>query len=273
MKLRAHAVEKPWGREDLPGAFPRAAGRTGEIWFEPGDGSAPPLLVKYIFTSERLSVQVHPDDLEAEARGAASGKSECWYIVAAEPGATLGLGLRGIADAEALRRAAVDGSVVEAMEWIPVRAGDFFYVPAGTVHAIGAGISLVEVQQNRGVTYRLFDYGRPRELHLDDAIAVARLEPYDSGLARMGNEAGILIDGPHFTVAHVRLGEMCPESLGGRDRWIVPLAGNVGAAGTGDCLFLAAGETLQSSPDADYLVAAAPGDQCPSDSAQAAAAP
>ena len=87
MKLTAHAVEKPWGREDLPPAFPRApGGRTGEIWFEPEDGADLPLLVKYIFTSERLSVQVHPDDDQARARGVASGKSECWYIVAAEPG-------------------------------------------------------------------------------------------------------------------------------------------------------------------------------------------
>jgi mannose-6-phosphate isomerase len=249
MKLRAHAVEKPWGREDLPSAFPRVAGRTGEIWFEPEDGADLPLLVKYIFTSERLSVQVHPDDAQARARGVASGKSECWYIVAAEPGATLGLGLRGIADAESLRSAALDGSVVEAMEWKPVRAGDFFYVPAGTVHAIGPGISLVEVQQNGGVTYRLYDYGRPRELHLDEAVAVARLEPYPQALMREGAEPGVLVDGPHFTVVHAKGGFV----LLGRDRWVVPLSG----CGAGECLFLRAGEGFEADPDADYLVAAA----------------
>ena len=256
MKLKAHVVEKPWGREELPAAFPRAAGgRTGEIWFEPEDGADLPLLVKYLFTSERLSVQVHPDDRQARERGAGSGKSECWYIIDAEPGATLGLGVNGIADRDALRAAALDGSIVEAMAWKPVKSGDFFYVPAGTVHAIGGGISLIEVQQNKGVTYRLFDYGRPRELHLEDAVAVARLEPYPEALMRDGSGAGVLVDGPHFTVAHCR-GDA--ERLAGRDRWVVPLAGEVNGAGAGECLFLKAGEGLKASADADYLVAAAP---------------
>jgi mannose-6-phosphate isomerase len=258
MLLTAHAVEKPWGREDIPEAFPRAAaGKTGEIWFEPEDGRDLPLLVKHIFTSERLSVQVHPDDGQAQARGIASGKSECWYITEAEPGATLGLGLSGIDDAEALRRAALDGSIVDAMEWKPVRPGDFVYVPAGTIHAIGAGISLIEVQQNRGVTYRLYDYGRPRELHLDDAVAVARREPYPPEQIRSGREAGVLIDGPHFTVAHSKAGAEFAERFSGRDLWIIPLSGEVDGAGAGDCLFLQAGRAFTASADADFLIAAA----------------
>jgi mannose-6-phosphate isomerase len=257
MKLVAHAVEKPWGRADLPAAFPRAPdGKTGEIWFEPEDGTDLPLLVKYIFTSERLSVQVHPDDVQARARGVASGKSECWYIVAAEPGATLGLGLTGIRDADGLRQGAKDGSIVEAMEWKPVKAGDFFYVPAGTIHAIGAGISLVEVQQNKGVTYRLYDYGRPRELHLEDAVAVARLGAYSTGWMRSGGETGTLIDGPHFTVAHAK-GGTGVDALTGRDRWVVPLGGRVDDAGPGECLFVPADAHFEASTDADYLIAAA----------------
>jgi mannose-6-phosphate isomerase len=255
MKLKAHAVEKPWGREDLPAAFPRVAeGRTGEIWFEPKDGGDLPLLVKYIFTSERLSVQVHPDDAQARERGVDSGKTECWYIVDAEPGATLGLGVRGISTGEALRAAALDGSIVEAMEWKPVKAGDFFYVPAGTVHAIGGGISLIEVQQNKGVTYRLYDYGRPRELHLEDGVAVALLEPYASDLIRDGSRDGVLVDGPHFTVVHVK--DAAPDTLAGRDRWVVPLAGTVNGAGAGECLFLKAGEPIKASAEAEFLVAA-----------------
>ncbi|MDB5719710.1 MAG: hypothetical protein JWP15_328 [Alphaproteobacteria bacterium] len=256
MKLQAHAVEKPWGREDLPPPFPRAAGgKTGEIWFEPDNGADLPLLIKYIFTSERLSVQVHPDDSEAAARVIASGKTECWYIVAAEPGATLGLGVRAGTDASALRRSALDGSIVDLMEWKPVAPGDFFYVPAGTVHAIGAGISLVEIQQNQGVTYRLYDYGRPRELHLDDAVAVAELEPYAADLARDGRHAGLLVDGPHFTVVHVIGGEGAASALAGRDRWIVPLAGEVNGAGVGECLFLRGDERGEASAGADFLVA------------------
>src|SRR3954469_1829339 len=110
MKLRARQVEKPWGREALPPPFGDTGGRRiGEIWFEgPGDL---PLLAKYIFTSEALSVQVHPDDDAARARGLRSGKSECWYIIDAEPGATLGLGLTRDVSKEELRAAALDGSI------------------------------------------------------------------------------------------------------------------------------------------------------------------
>jgi mannose-6-phosphate isomerase len=252
MKLVAHAVAKPWGRDDLPAQFPRAPeGKTGEIWFEPGDGGDLPLLVKYIFTSERLSVQVHPDDRQAHARGVDSGKSECWYILSAEPGAALGLGVRGIEDAAALRRAAVDGSIVDALDWFAVKAGDFFYVPAGTVHAIGGGIALVEVQQNKGVTYRLYDYGRPRELHLDDAVAVARLEAFPETQRKRSAATGLLVDGPHFVVA--KGGDS--EALAGRDRWVVPLVGTVDGEGAGSCLFFKAGERFKASDDADYLVA------------------
>src|SRR5690348_12309480 len=108
MKLDRRYVEKPWGRTQLPAIFDSPAGkRIGEIWFTgPGDQ---PLLVKYLFTSERLSVQVHPNDEQARARGLERGKSECWYILEAEPGATLGLGLKRDASAEELRAAALDG--------------------------------------------------------------------------------------------------------------------------------------------------------------------
>src|SRR5205823_13170573 len=109
---------------------------------------------------------------QARARGLPRGKSECWYILEAEPGAVLGLGLTREAAADELRAAALDGSIEELISWRPVRAGDFISVPPGTIHAIGAGISLLEIQQNADVTYRLYDYGRPRELHLDDGIAV-----------------------------------------------------------------------------------------------------
>ncbi|MDB5669417.1 MAG: hypothetical protein JWO25_376, partial [Alphaproteobacteria bacterium] len=187
--------------------------------------------------------------------GIASGKTECWYIVAAEPGATLGLGVRAGTDASALRRSALDGSIVDLMEWKPVAPGDFFYVPAGTVHAIGAGISLVEIQQNQGVTYRLYDYGRPRELHLDDGVAVAKLEPYAADLARDGRHAGLLVDGPHFTVVRVIGGEGAASALAGRDRWIVPLTGEVNGGGVGECLFLRWDERGDASADADFLVA------------------
>ena len=156
MKLHTHKVEKPWGRTTLPALFGTTEGRRiGEIWFEAAGEPDLPLLVKYIFTSEKLSIQVHPDDAQAQARGLAQGKSECWYILDAEPGATLGLGFGTALSPAALRAAALHGSIEDLMEWKAVAPGDFFLVPAGTVHAIGAGIALLEFQQNADVTYRL----------------------------------------------------------------------------------------------------------------------
>ena len=204
--LPTRPVEKPWGRESLPPPFVAPAGeKIGEIWFEPPP-ELPSLLVKYIFTSEKLSVQVHPDDDQARAMGhGANGKEECWLVIDAEPGATLGIGFREPIDAEAMRAAALDGSIEELLVWHPVRAGDFFYIPANTVHAIGAGVSLIEVQQNADITFRLYDYGRPRELHLDEAIAVASGEVHDPQLRRHVPERGTveLADGRYFRLHRV----------------------------------------------------------------------
>lgn len=196
-------VERPWGRERLPAPFAMPVeGKIGELWFEP-----PPqldaLLVKYIFTSEALSVQVHPSDEQAPA--GKRGKEECWLILDAEPGASLGIGFRQDLSADAMRAAALDGSIEDLLEWHPVQAGDFFYIPAGTVHAIGAGLTLIEVQQNSDVTYRLYDYGRPRELHLDAGMAVARGGAYDRALAQAVGTRGAaaLVSGPHFRLDRV----------------------------------------------------------------------
>jgi mannose-6-phosphate isomerase len=131
------------------------------------------------------------------------------------------------------------------MDWRPVRTGDFFFVPAGTVHAIGAGISLLEFQQNSDVTYRLYDYGRPRELHLDDGVAVSRPEPYPDELAQhlSGDEERKLVDGPHFTLIHTKR-----DVLQDRERWVMPLDGTVrsgtNVAGAGECLLVKAEEIL-----------------------------
>ncbi|HEY1605576.1 MAG TPA: class I mannose-6-phosphate isomerase [Allosphingosinicella sp.] len=256
MKLVRHEVEKPWGRTDLPDGGGR---RIGEIWFEAPNGRALPLLVKHIFTSENLSVQVHPDDAQAHARGLTNGKSECWFILQAEPDAMLGLGFREEIGRAAMRQAALDGSIGGLMDWRPVRAGDFFYVPAGTVHAIGAGLSLIEVQQQSDTTYRLYDYGRPRELHLNDGIAVARGAPYPADCATHVTEADerVLVNGPHFTLLHCHGGGS--EKLADRERWIIPLGGIVRSgeeeAGPGDCLFIEAGREV--SGDGTFLLAVA----------------
>ena len=263
MKLGTHQVEKPWGLTALPAVFgPTGGRRIGEIWFDAPGRDHLPLLVKYIFTGEKLSIQVHPDDAQARARGLAQGKNECWYILDAEPDARLGLGLRSEVSAGVLRAAALDGSIEQLIDWKPVRAGDFFFVPAGTVHAIGAGISLLEFQQNADVTYRLYDYGRPRELHLDEAIAVARPGPYPDAFARGAADGdAVLIDGPHFTLCRSSSAEAVPAALSDRARWVMPLEGTARGggeeAGPGECLLLDPGAALVLAPGNVVLIGAA----------------
>ncbi len=135
-----------------------------------------PLLVKMLFPNEKLSVQVHPDDEEAARLGLKAGKTECWYVLDAEPDAKVACGLKSGVGLEDVRKASGDGTLEGLLEWLPVAAGDMVFVDAGTVHAIGPGVVLLEVQQTCDVTYRLFDYGRPRDLHLDDGLAVVKLK-------------------------------------------------------------------------------------------------
>jgi mannose-6-phosphate isomerase len=251
MKLQARQVEKPWGRETLPTPFgDTGARRIGEIRFE---GPAElPLLAKYIFTSEKLSIQVHPDDAAARARGLRRGKSECWSILDAEPGAVLGLGLKRETTREALRAAAQDGSIEAMIDWVPVAAGDFFFVPAGTVHAIGAGIALLEFQQASDVTYRLYDYGRPRALHLDEGLAVATLGPY---VSRPAPDPPLLVEAPPFNLLRAAAE---PVPFEHRRRWVMPVAGSARAgaetAAAGECLVVEAGVPLALAPGAVAFV-------------------
>jgi mannose-6-phosphate isomerase len=245
MKLARRYVEKPWGRKRLPAAFDAPQGKgIGEVWFE---GAADlPLLAKYLFTSEKLSVQVHPDDEQARAMNLARGKSECWYVLEADPGASIGLGLKQETSADALRAAALDGSIEQLLDWREVQAGDFYSVPAGTIHAIGGGLSLLEFQQNSDVTFRLYDYGRPRELHLDQGIRIANRVPYNQVAQHLaGHVERTLVEGPPFTL--VLAGD---DALPDRRRWVLPLEGQVrsGAdvAGAGECLLLEPGDRLES---------------------------
>ncbi len=256
MRLDRLYVEKPWGVTDLPPMFdqPAAGKRIGEVWFT-GAGDQP-LLVKWLFTSERLSVQVHPNDDQARARGIGRGKRECWFVVDSQPGATLGLGLKRDVAADDLRKAALDGSIEQMLDWHPVRSGDFFLVPPGTIHAIGGGISLIEFQQSSDVTYRLYDYGRGRPLHLDEGLAVARREPYPPALAQHleADEHRILVDGPDFILV-----QASQDALTDRRRWVIPLRGEVRSEGEcarpGDVLLAEAGQRLESE-DARLLVGA-----------------
>ena len=261
MKLDTKVVEKPWGRCDLPPALKslETGAKLGEVWFD-APGEHLPILVKWIFTSEKLSVQVHPTDAQAHERGAPSGKEECWYILDAEPGATLGLGTKEPMTADELRAAALDGSIESKMEWKPTRAGDFWSLAPGIVHAIGAGITLIEVQQNADITYRLYDYGRPRELHLDDGVAVSVAEPFPMRRHSRPDPGGApLVDGPHFRL-WLRAGQATLDGIASdRARWIVPIQGeaqvDAETAGPGECLYAEPGAEASVAHDARVLVA------------------
>jgi mannose-6-phosphate isomerase len=260
MFLERQFVEKPWGRDDLPPEFGALGGqRIGEIWYN-GVGQTPlPLLVKWMFTSEKLSIQVHPSEADARRRGLPSGKEECWYIVDAEPGAVLGIGTKRVLSADELRAASLSGEIEELLDWKTVRAGDYFYIPAGTVHAIGAGITLVEVQQPADITYRLYDYGRPRELHLEDGVSVAIPVPYKD--ARSGNVSGNLklAEGLHFWLHHI-VDEAGKGSIkDGGPYWLVSVSGHSTLDGEpvarGDCIMVDSLEQLQVGQDSSLLIA------------------
>ncbi len=178
-KLEPSFHERVWGTRNLNPWFPAAPRDTalpiGEVWFETPEIS---LLVKFLFTSENLSVQVHPDDHYAQLHHNSPGKTEMWHVLAAQEGAKIAAGFREPVTKEQVREAALDGTIVDLLQWFDAKVGDTFYIPAGTVHAIGAGLTICEIQQPSDITYRLYDYGRGRELHLDRALAVSRLEPH-----------------------------------------------------------------------------------------------
>lgn len=262
IRLKTRIVEKPWGRTDVPAAFGDFGGRRiGEIWFEAPEGDAAPLMVKFLFTSQRLSIQVHPDDAAAQAAGFPCGKEECWLVLDAAEGAELGVGLTQMSDIAMLRQAALDGSIETMIDWRRAATGDFVYNPAGTVHAIGAGLIVAEVQQNVDCTYRLYDYGRDRELHLDEGLAVAKAEPHrdprDVRVAANDNRA--LVDGPIFHLLHLAGRGAVAGLPTERNRYILlPLAGECSAESEtlalGECAIVERADTIRLAPGARALL-------------------
>lgn len=246
-------VEKVWGRSALPPPFEAPDGKSiGEIWFAPPP-EMPDLLVKYLFTSDKLSVQVHPSS--RDALPSEDGKEECWLVLDAEPGAKLAIGFDKTVSAEEIGAAARDGSIERLLTWHDVAAGDVFFLPPGTVHAIGPGLSLVEVQQNSDTTFRLYDYGRDRELHLDRALAVADGTPYPANLrSSVAMRGERLIEGAHFRLDRidgapgVAMRSVYPGAV-----IVLPLSGEVRAAhgdiaaGAGHCLIAGSLDQLDFS--------------------------
>ena len=162
--------------------------------------------------------------------GYPSGKNECWYVVDAEENATLGLGLVKTVSPTKLKAAAVLGEIEQLIDWKPVKKGDFFFVPAGTIHAIGPGLSIVEVQQNADITFRIYDYGRDRELQLDDALKVAKFSDYDmANHSKVSeNESAQLVDGPSFRLFQIIGDDRTAISEIESSEWqILPISGKV----------------------------------------------
>ena len=242
--------ERPWGVRDLRPMYTRVAKEPiGESWLTWDDnriangpfggrklgeiarqyrrelvGSAAvyedrfPLLVKFLFPAEKLSVQVHPDDAGARRVGQPCGKTECWYVVDAKPGAQVALGLSAGVTIEEFEASIREGCAEELLNWINVRPGDMLYVGAGTVHTIGGGMILVETQQASDITYRLYDYGRQRELHIKDGIAAIKLNTRAGKVVRQNRDgSNVLVRSPFFQVEKLKLsgpfsGSVSPES-------------------------------------------------------------
>ena len=236
IKLDTKIVDKPWGRVGIDPRFRLDPNRQiGEIWFEPPPAHDLDVMCKYLFTTERLSIQVHPDDATAQARGYPRGKDECWIILAADDDAELGIGTVRDATSDEVIAAAKDGSIVELMDWRKPAVGDFLYNEAGTIHALGPGLTVMEIQQAVDLTYRLFDYGRPRELHLEESRAVVHARPHSHRLdAHVDMTSMLLVAGPHFGVAWC-VGEPPLLPQGMRDVQLLPIDVAVAGIGPGEC--------------------------------------
>jgi mannose-6-phosphate isomerase len=176
-----------------------------------------PLLIKTIFAREKLSVQVHPDDKMAQKYGQPRGKTECWYVLAAEPGAEVALGVKPGTTIEDIGQAIKDGTLEARLNMLPVAAADMVYVDAGTVHAIWPGSILLETQQNCDVTYRMYDYGRGRELHVEKSLEAVHLKTRAGKIApqKLGDRS-LRIDAEYFRIERIAVsGSRTSEGLRG----------------------------------------------------------
>jgi mannose-6-phosphate isomerase len=264
-------ARKPWGVTDLhPWSSMEASNNpVGELWFQRVDkhAPAPALLLKLLFTSEPLSIQVHPDDKFARSMGLPNGKSEAWYILAAAAGARVAVGLKQHLTPEELRASIKEGSIASFTKWRPVAKGDIIFVPAGTIHAIGAGIVLAEIQQHSDATFRLYDYGRQRELHEDNAVAASDAGPAQtqSGPRCLTAFRTELVATRHFVVERMELKANSSWTLhADRETWTLVIEGRaqIGptSASIGDAIFAEADHAaIEVGPNGMSCLVAYPG--------------
>ena len=264
-------VRKPWGVADLnPWSSSDGSGDAiGELWFQRPDKNAliPTLLLKLLFTSEPLSIQVHPDDAFARSTGLPNGKTEAWYILSATPDARVAIGLKRHLTPRELRTSIKDGSIAGLTQWRPVAKDDVIFVPAGTIHAIGAGIVLAEIQQRSDATFRLFDYGRQRELHEDSAVAVSDAGPVRIQCPPRHLTAArtVLIANRHFVLERIDLPANSIWALNAdQETWILVIKGHarIGLTNTtlGEAIFVEADRAgIEVGPDGMSGLIAYPG--------------
>jgi mannose-6-phosphate isomerase len=239
---------RPWGTTDLSPIYPnhRFEEKIGESWLTGDNGKVAngplrgkslaelsteygralvgeaandstrfPLLTKFLFPHEKLSVQVHPDDEGARRAGLPCGKTECWYVAHAKPGARIGLGLKPGVSRVQFEQAIHEQRAEESLNWINVFPGEMIYVAGGTVHTLGPGSIIVETQQQSDTTYRLYDYGRPRELHLKEGLAAVKelvssgkvIRPAPTTINGTKNRRSPLVASPFFVVEMFELKE------------------------------------------------------------------
>ncbi len=266
-------VDRVWGYRDLRPWYDKVAGKEpiGEVWLTGDDccvasgpqagktlgtvfqesprallgPSAPsnesPLLVKMIFAREKLSVQVHPDDKLAQKYGQPRGKTECWYTIAAEPGAQVAAGLKLGVTIDQVRAGIQGGTLEQSLDVLSIVQGDMVFVDAGTVHAIWPGSILLETQQNCDITYRMYDYGRPRELHIEKSLEATRLQTRAGKVpARKLADRTVLIDVEYFRVERISVaGKRASNTLPGDGEparglaFLFAVAGSARLSGTG----------------------------------------
>ena len=217
-----------------------------------------PLLIKYIDARDDLSVQVHPGDTLAAARHNAYGKTEMWYILACEPGARLMIGFKPGVTREIYLKAVEEGTVGDLLNSVPVKPGDAYFIPAGTVHAIGKGIVLAEIQQTSDITYRIFDWnrtdkdGNPRELHTELAVDAIDFDAPVRNITQSPRtgEAALLVESPYFTTNIVDVAGRAERELASRDSFTIYICT------AGEATLTTPGGTLRLATDGVVLIPA-----------------